>query len=156
MVESLASMTGRSKARAVVLQILYQDDLNPQRSPSADEEMLRRQLRHPELIRFAEQLLAGVRKFCPEIDKRIISACDNWALSRIAVTDRNALRIGAYELLYSDTPPRVAINEAVELAKLFGSQQSGPFVNGILDRLYRELLADQAGSQGQQPTEARS
>jgi len=56
------------------------------------------------------------------------------------------LRLGAYELLYPDTPPRVVIDEAVELAKLFGSQQSGPFVNGILDRLYRDIVAQRGTS----------
>lgn len=133
-------MSGRTKARAVVLQILYQDDLNPQHNPAEDEAMLRQRLRHPELIEFAKELLSGVRKFRSTLDAKIAAVAENWSLNRMAVTDRNALRIGAYELLYTDTPPHVAIDEAVELAKMFGSQQSGAFVNGILDRLYRDMV----------------
>nr|WP_297031253.1 transcription antitermination factor NusB [Thermogutta sp.] len=138
--DAMEHMTGRRKARAVVLQILYQDDLNPQHNPADDEQTLRQRLRRPELVRFANELLSGVRKFRQELDAKIEAVAENWSLSRMAVTDRNALRIGAYELLYTDVPPQVAIDEAVELAKTFGTQQSGPFVNGILDRLYRDIV----------------
>jgi len=138
--DAMEHMSGRRKARAVVLQILYQDDLNPQHNPADDEQTLRQRLRHPELVRFASELLNGVRKFRQELDAKIEAVTENWSLSRMAVTDRNALRIGAYELLYTDVPPQVAIDEAVELAKTFGTQQSGPFVNGILDRLYRDIV----------------
>jgi transcription antitermination factor NusB len=88
--------------------------------------------------RFAQDLLSGVRGHRQEIDRLIADAAANWSLQRISVTDRNVLRLGAYEILYGDTPPRVAINEAVELARQFGTAQSAPFVNGILDRLMRE------------------
>ena len=71
---------------------------------------------------------------------RLLSgAAENWTLARMAVTDRNILRMGAFEILYTTTPPRVAINEAVELAKRYGARQSPPFVNGLLDRLLREV-----------------
>ena len=70
-----------------------------------------------------------------ELDAKIEIIAQNWSLRRMAPTDRNALRLGAYELLYTQTPPRVVIDEALELAKLFGSGQSAQFVNGILDRL---------------------
>ena len=101
---------------------------------------------NPELVAFAKSLLAGVRLYQREIDDRLSAVAENWSLSRMAITDRNILRLGAYELLYTDTPPRVVIDEAVELAKLFGSQQSGPFVNGILDRLYRDIMAQRGTS----------
>ena len=67
----------------------------------------------------------------------LAQTADNWSLERMAATDRNVLRLGAFEILHSDTPDRVAINEAVELAKRFGTAQSAQFVNGILDRLAR-------------------
>lgn len=137
-------ISDRRKARMVVVQILYQDDLNPQHQPSWDEDLIKRRLWRPELVEFGKNLLQGVRQNISELDRRIAAAAENWALSRMAVTDRNVLRLGAYELLYTATPPRVAIDEAVELAKLFGSQQSGQFVNGILDRLYRETMPAQA------------
>jgi N utilization substance protein B len=69
------------------------------------------------------------------LDKLIADTAVNWSLHRMAATDRNVLRLGAYELLHVDTPPRVTIDEAVELAKRFGSAQSAQFVNGILDKL---------------------
>lgn len=69
------------------------------------------------------------------IDERITTIAVNWKLSRMAITDRNCLRLGAFELLYTDTPHRVVIDEALELAKKFGNAQSGSFVNGILDKL---------------------
>jgi N utilization substance protein B len=69
------------------------------------------------------------------LDALLAGIADNWSLERMAATDRNVLRLGAYEILYGGTPPRVAINEAVELAKRFGTANSAPFVNGILDKL---------------------
>ena len=72
------------------------------------------------------------------MDELIEGAAANWSLSRMAATDRNVLRLGAYELLYADTPPKVAVDEAVELARRFGSAQSAAFVNGILDQLMHQ------------------
>lgn len=88
-------------------------------------------------MQFARSLVAGVREYREELDGLIEQAAENWSLSRMAATDRNVLRLGAYELLHTNTPDRVAVDEAVELAKRFGTSQSGPFVNGILDRLMR-------------------
>ena len=132
-------MSRRSRARAVVLQVLYADDVNPRHDLVASDQFLQRRLRHDRvLVEFARALLSGVRRNRPELDRRLSAAAANWSLTRMAVTDRNALRLGAYELLYTDTPPRVAINEAIELAKRFGTEESGHFVNGLLDRLLRE------------------
>ena len=83
-------------------------------------------------------LVSGVRSHCKELDKLIEQAAENWSLKRMAATDRNILRLGAFEILHTDTPDRVAIDEAVELAKRFGSAQSAQFVNGILDKLMHE------------------
>ncbi len=93
-----------------------------------------RRLRLEELIEFGRSLVAGVRRNRHELDELLERTADNWSLKRMAATDRNVLRLGAYEILYSDTPDRVAINEAVELAKRFGTAHSAHFVNGILDR----------------------
>ena len=68
----------------------------------------------------------------------VAAKADHWSVERMAVVDRNILRLGVYEMLYTDTPGRVAINEAVELAKMFGAQQSATFINGILDRVLHE------------------
>jgi N utilization substance protein B len=137
--QGLIDMSRRSRAREVVIQVLYEDDLNPDRSPEiADQFLCTRLNNDQELIDFGRSLLAGVRKHRGEIDKLLIERADNWTLERMAVTDRNILRLGAYEMLHGGTPERVAINEAVELAKRYGAKQSPLFVNGVLDRFMRK------------------
>ncbi|HRF00785.1 MAG TPA: transcription antitermination factor NusB [Pirellulaceae bacterium] len=132
-------MSRRSKAREVVLQLLYQDDLNSDRRLTADEAFVRERLEEDlSLVDFAWDLLRGVRSRRREIDEALARVAANWSLERMAATDRNALRIGAYEILFATTPDRVAVNEAVELAKRFGAAQSAPFVNGVLDRLMHD------------------
>lgn len=119
-------------------------DLNPDRRLSDDEEFMRRRLRNDEsLIAFAKSLLSGVRRNRGELDPLLAERTENWSLQRMAVTDRNVLRLGAYEILYAETPPRVAINEAVELGRRFGSKHSFQFVNGILDRVLQDLKPEQ-------------
>ena len=132
-------MSRRSRAREIVLQALYQDDLNPDADPRTADEFLSRRLgEDEELVIFARSLLGGVRRNRGELDALLSETADNWSLQRMAVTDRNVLRLGAYEILYTETPDRVAINEAVELAKRFGARQSPHFVNDILDRFLSE------------------
>jgi N utilization substance protein B len=118
----------------VVLQILYQDDLNPDPDLKATDHFIRGRLQNnAELVEFALSLLWGTRRNRRELDELLESRADNWSLRRMAATDRNILRLAAFEILYTETPGRVVINEAVELAKRFGSKQSPQFVNGILD-----------------------
>jgi transcription antitermination protein NusB len=128
-------MARRSRAREVALQVLYQDDLNPTHQVDDESRFVAARLQAAELIEFAGSLVAGVRRNRAELDVLLSQTADHWSLERMAATDRNVLRLGAYEILYADTPGRVAINEAVELAKRYGSRQSAQFVNGILDRL---------------------
>jgi N utilization substance protein B len=90
-------------------------------------------------IEFANVLYSGVRRNVQELDTMLSGMAENWAMQRMAVTDRNILRMGAFEILYTETPPRVVINEAVELAKRYGARQSPQFVNGLLDRFLREV-----------------
>jgi N utilization substance protein B len=141
-------MLRRHLAREVALQVLYQDDLNPGLNPRIADEFIGRRLRWPDLAAFARSLVAGVRAHRPELDALLGQTADNWSLRRMAATDRNVLRLGAYEVLHSETPPRVAINEAVELAKRFGTSQSPQFVNGILDRF---LALRRKRNEGEQP-----
>lgn len=131
-------MTRRSRAREVALQVLFQEDLNPHSSPQEGESLLRRRLKPRALLEFARGLVEGVRRHRAELDERIERTAAHWSLNRMAATDRSVLRLGAYELLFSDTPGRVAVNEAVELAKRYGTAQSAQFVNGILDHLLHE------------------
>lgn len=88
------------------------------------------------VIEFARSLVSGVRRNRRELDELLGNTADNWKLERMAATDRNILRVGAFELLYTDTPGAVVINEAVELAKRYGTANSAQFVNGILDKLH--------------------
>ncbi|MBL8828754.1 MAG: transcription antitermination factor NusB [Planctomycetaceae bacterium] len=127
-------LTRRSRAREIALQVLFQDDLNPAASPAQAEMYLRSRLRDTDLADFAQSLVAGVRRNRAELDELLAKTAENWRLERMATTDRNIMRMSAYEILHTDTPGRVAINEAVELAKRFGSANSAQFVNGILDK----------------------
>ncbi len=128
-------MPRRSRAREVVLQLLYEADLNPGSNAARIEKFMTGRLsQDKELVAFATDLYNGVRRNYDELDNLLTQRATNWSLARMAATDRNILRLGAYEILYTDTPNRVVINEAVELAKRFGAKKSPQFVNGILDR----------------------
>jgi N utilization substance protein B len=129
-------MTKRSRAREVVLQALYQRDQNPVVEPGAVRGFLQGRLRDPELTAYAEGLYHGTLTHQAEIDRRLSAVAENWRLERMAAVDRNILRLGAYELLFApETPAKVVLDEAIELAKRYGSAESAAFVNGILDRL---------------------
>ncbi|MDD5710486.1 MAG: transcription antitermination factor NusB [Candidatus Colwellbacteria bacterium] len=91
---------------------------------------------------FIESLTKGVTSKIDELDKIIEASAPDWPIEKLPIIDRNALRIGLYELLYADrkeVPPRVAINEAIELAKTYGGQNSGKFINGVMGTVYREI-----------------
>ena len=138
-------MSRRSRAREIVLQILYQDDLNADTPEVTKQRFIAGRLRgDANLIKFANELLNGVREHRDALDDHRSMAADNSKLKRMATTDRNVLRLGAYEVLYSDTPDRVAINEAIDLAKRYGTNNSSQFVNGILDRLMKLKNATKA------------
>jgi len=138
-------MARRSRAREVALQALFQEDLNPQPSPKLLSQFLSSRLKSADLRDLARQLVMGVKRNQEELDKLLEALADHWSLSRMAATDRNVLRIGAYEIRYADTPDRVAIDEAIELAKRFGSANSSQFVNGILDKLLGEGESGESG-----------
>ncbi len=127
-------MPRRSRAREVVLQALYRHDLNADTLPDSNRTFFESRLHHNEaLVEFAVSLFQGVLTRKDELDEVLAGKAANWSLDRMAATDRNVLRLGAFELLHTDTPQNVVINEAVDLARRFGSAQSPQFVNGILD-----------------------
>ena len=129
-------MSRRSRAREIVLQVLYQDDLNTDQPEDIRLRFINARLNQDRsLVEFAEDLLAGVRRHRDKVDQQLEEIARNWKLSRMAATDRNVLRLGAYEILFTETPTRVAVNEAIELAKRYGTNNSSQFVNGVLDRL---------------------
>ena len=123
------------------MQILYFRDINPHEE---FEDSLRRfwegQTYDAETQTFAEVLARGALEKRPEIDEQIKKVTENWELDRIAAVDRNVLRLAIYEMLFrDDVPPVVSINEAIEIAKKFSTKESGKFVNGILDRIRKDL-----------------
>ena len=111
---------------------------------SADEgELYSQWLRTPSLVEFSRLLIQGVAGNRANLDEKIAAAAENWSVERMAATDRNLLRLGAYEIHFTDTPVKVVIDEAVELAKRFGGAQSAQFVNGILDKLMHQKNNDE-------------
>ncbi len=125
----------RTRARETALQMLYQFDMNPDMPAETVREAVVERLEDEALSRFAWSLYVGVLDLKETLDASIEKVAANWSLRRMAPTDRNVLRIGAFELSRTETPPRVVVDEAIELARKFGSAQSPQFVNGILDRL---------------------
>jgi N utilization substance protein B len=137
-------MAARQLGRALVLQTLYEWDFYER---SMDfEEVLERNIEEfaPGFSEkdFVMKLAEGVKEKIDELDGIIVKSAPEWPVNNLPIVDRNILRIGLYELLFSDrdeVPPRVAINEAIELAKSYGGQNSGKFVNGVLGTIYKEL-----------------
>ena len=129
----------RTLARTVVFQLLFLEDMNPDNPEEWTSEYLSEKLPdHDEILKFARQLKAGVQENQAELDEKIGQKSKNWSLARMSVTDRNILRLALYEMTYIKTPKPVVINEAIELAKKFGSAESTGFVNGILDQFCEE------------------
>ncbi|MDD5449226.1 MAG: transcription antitermination factor NusB [Candidatus Omnitrophica bacterium] len=133
-------MRKRTKAREFALQMLYQLDITKEdiRDCLNDFWGNRETEVEASVKEFAENLIVGFLDHKEEIDGLISSSAENWQLSRMAVVDRNILRMTAYELLYrQDIPPKVSINEAIEIAKKYGNEESSKFVNGVLDKINR-------------------
>jgi N utilization substance protein B len=129
-------MTRRSRSREVALQLLFQREMNPGVDRAWIERFAHDRLREPEQVPFCLGLFDGIITNMSAIDAQLAAAAENWRLPRMAAVDRNVLRMGAYELLFTpDTPSSVALNEAIELARRYGSADSPAFVNGVLDRL---------------------
>jgi N utilization substance protein B len=142
-------MTRRSRAREVALQLLFWRDLNPTASRPDVEKFVRERLRDPASEPFCFELYDGVVARGDEIDGLLTTAAENWRLTRMAAVDRNVLRLGTAELLAAgaDAPAAVVINEAIEIARRYGSKDSPAFVNGVLDKVNRSR--QQAAGSGQ-------
>ena len=132
-------MGNRHKAREFTLQVLFAIDYNQQSAYEA-LPLFWKDLDVPEEVRaFSDELVLGVEGYIDEIDSLLSKYSENWTIDRMTGVDRNILRMAVYELLYRPEIPRnVTINEAVEIGKKFGSEDSGAFVNGILDRIARD------------------
>ena len=133
-------MGKRRSSRELALKFLYQFELN---KGDLDEQIILFLERNPsqkDVESFMKDLVVSLIDKMKEIDKTIQKYSDHWVLNRMAVIDRNILRIGTFELLFSfSIPPKVVINEAIDIAKKYGNEDSPQFINGILDRVYKEI-----------------
>ena len=129
-------MRKRTQAREIALQILYQIDVTKNSMEEVMADFWKDHLTEEEVKSFAERLVKETIDHMNSIDECIKKYAENWQIDRMAVVDRNILRFATCELLYmSDIPPKVSINEAVNLAKLYSQEDSGKFVNGVLDKI---------------------
>ena len=138
-------MASRHLSRSIALQSLFEWDFYGQEEETI-EKVVKKNFKEfgPGLENqdFIWQLVRGVIDHLPQIDKIIVQSAPEWPLEQITAVDRNVLRIGLFELLYTkkeEVPPKVAINEAIELAKSFGGESSGRFVNGVLGTVYQQI-----------------
>lgn len=135
-------MRKRSRSRELALQILYQIDItrdDPESCLQNFWQLNTEEEVEPDIKNFSAELVKGVAEHLEAIDERISKYATNWQLKRMAVVDRNILRMACYELIFrDDIPPKVSINEAVELAKSYSGSESGKFVNGVLDKIKSE------------------
>jgi transcription antitermination protein NusB len=131
-------MPSRSRAREVALQSLYQFEANPGTEQEHLERFLKGRLRAAPLVDFARSLVEGVHAEQASLDAELDARSQNWRVARMAATDRAVLRLAAFELLHTDVPGPVAVNEAIELARRYGTEASPRFVAGILGRLLSE------------------
>ncbi|MBZ9577819.1 transcription antitermination factor NusB [Patescibacteria group bacterium] len=138
-------MASRHLSRSIAMQSLYEWDFSGKKSEDL-EKIVEKNIKEfgPGLEdkEFVWQLVNGVISKLSDLDKIIEKAAPEWPIEQITIVDRNVLRIGLYELLYGnkeEVPPKVAINEAIELAKTFGGESSGKFINGVLGTVYKEI-----------------
>ncbi|TRZ96415.1 transcription antitermination factor NusB [bacterium] len=135
-------MRKRTQSREFVLQILYQMDITRDNHELALANFWQSHSQediNQEVRAFTEELIKGVSANLEAIDSKVAQYATNWQLKRMAIVDRNILRLSSYELLFrEDIPPKVSINEAVELAKKYSGPEAGKFVNGVLDKIKLE------------------
>jgi len=137
----VSALDPRTEARELALQFLYQAESERllHFSESHFQSFVKHQDVKSQVVTTLRDIARGTLDSLDEVDARITAISANWKLSRMGSIDRNVLRLAAFELLKADTPPKVVLNEAIELAKKYGSAESGAFVNGLLDKLAREL-----------------
>ena len=131
-------MGKRRKAREIVLQALYESEFSDLRWEEILDSQTSRRASAQETIEYARLLFPKTLETSAELDEKIRSVVENWEMERISIVDKNILRFALCEILYfPDVPPKVILNEAIEIAHKYSSLEAGRFVNGILDRLLR-------------------
>ena len=134
-------MGRRRKSREFALKVLYQLNITKQDATTALTQFQENFLPNGEADDFLKRLVLGVIQHCQELDRLIERYSENWRLDRINMIERNLLRMALFELLYcEEIPPKVTINEAIDLGKRYGSEESGSFINGLLYRIQNEVI----------------
>ena len=131
-------MRSRTKAREIALQLLYQIEITKQDIKESLDNYFSAYSQPQDIVEFTSRIVSGVIESKQDLDALIKKYVKNWGIDRMAIIDRNILRLACLEIMrFQDVPPKVAINEAIELAKRFGDMDSPRFVNGILDKIYK-------------------
>lgn len=134
-------MTNRRRAREAAIQVLYRNDLVHEDFNKTVPETIQRQNLNPEATEYFSRLVKSTFEHLAEIDQCIQSHLKTWTLDRLTTIDRSVLRIACCELMFfPDIPPKVSINEAVDIAKKYSDDESGRFVNGVLDAVYKDKI----------------
>ena len=134
-------MRKRRKSRELALQALYQSEITKEDTIHILPQLLDEFSPNEGKDEFTERIVIGVREHRHEIDRLIEQCSENWRLDRMPIIDRSILRMAIYELLYcEEIPPKVTLNEAIDLGKRYGAEDSGSFINGILDRIQNEVV----------------
>jgi transcription antitermination factor NusB len=142
-------MGKRRRARELAIQVLFHMEYNPG-DPGESFERVCESFGPPKEVRaYSREVVAGVWENKAHLDRLIRRSSEHWRLERMSRVDLNILRIAIYEVLYrKDVPPKVSIDEAVELGKRYGTEESGAFINGILDHIYNELKVEEVDHRG--------
>jgi N utilization substance protein B len=132
-------MSLRSKAREFALQMLFQWDMSPEEPARLEARFWRGARAAKQTREFANRLFEGAAAEAGAVDELLAAHTENWRAERLAAIDRAILRLAAYELKQGETPPKVVLNEALELAKKFSTEEASAFVNGVLDSVFKSL-----------------
>lgn len=147
----------RRRGREIALQALYLAEITKMDAEKALRSINYQQQVDPQIMKFAEGLANGTMEHVAELDSLIKKIARNWEIDRMAALDRNILRLGAYEIIYElETPVSVIIDEAVEIAKTFSTNDSGKFVNGILDKIKEERGSADAGTNAKKQSKSKN
>lgn len=153
-------MPNRHLARSIAMQSLFEWDFRGQPSaalPAIIDHNLKEFAPGLEESQFSHSLVDGVLQHVQQIDEAIVKYAPSWPLNQITIVDRNILRLGVYELKHAgEVPPKVAINEAIELAKSFGGPSSGRFVNGVLGSMFNDLVKENPALKGENPPKPKA
>lgn len=144
----VSSHTPRRQARILAMQFLCDSEIHPEQRTQRLFDWLADLMLLPPVQRFAVELVENYWKLQAQVDQRIARACTNWEFSRVSPVERNIMRVAVVEMLDGDVPPKVAMDEAIEIGREYGGEESPRFINGVLNEVYREVAEGMGESSG--------